>query len=168
MFKAIFEDDDDEEETPKETTHSEVVDDDNEDGEEKNTQSDYLLSKQNTSVIPSTISEINLNDVKKYLTTGNCEENKKIIFRKPGDSPSSVIKNQENEKIIFKKPTESSNKTSEVALFSKLVKGLVTKSSSSSSSSETSSVEEIVYEEFSISKEKKKDSSKKHTCAIDF
>ena len=142
MFKAIFEDDDDDEETPKETTHLEVVDDDNEDVEETNTQSDYLMPKHNTSVIQSTISGINLNDVKKYLTTDDCEENKKIIFRKPSDSSSNLIKNQENEKIIFKKPTESSNKTSEVALFSKLVKGLVTKSSSSSSSSETSSVEE--------------------------
>lgn len=158
LFKAIFEDSDEEEEP-------ENIEKESPSEAEETTTPDVIkeVSTQAT-VIPSSISNINMKDISRYLEVKDDDEiapakypempepTAKIVFRKPG---SSV-----NEKI----ESGVDNVEPKIEKFSSLIKSLIRDVSSDDSSGSGSS--EASYEEVSVSsksknQKKKKDKKKK-------
>lgn len=162
MFKAIFEESDEEEEDNNEAANEMSEDESSSDESiSKNPQKietnveDTKIDTQQMNSIPSSISKINLKNLKKYLSKS--DDSKEI---NENDSIES-----EPAKIVFKKPGTNKNdvtceKVPEALKFSSLIKNLVDQQSESSDSDESISGDS--YEEVSISKSKKKKKSKKH------
>jgi hypothetical protein len=157
LFKAIFENE--EEENDDDVNQDEAEEEENEDelehGKDDQNDNKNIINQENTTLIPSSFSGVNLNQINKYLN-----ENETVKM--------DQVEN-ENNKILFKKPMqkveEKKEKFPEITRFSNLVKELVKKVESSSDTSSQSSFSSDEYEEVSISKKsshKKKKKKKKH------
>lgn len=160
FFKAIFEESEEEEEENNEEQNkmdqnvSSSDESINEDSLDIKTATDAISnnSKQINS-IPSSISNINLKDLNRYLSkTDDKQETNEVISTE-----------SEPAKIVFKKPGSIKNDVTTVettgpSKFSNLIRNLVKQQSESSDSNNSSSGNS--YEEISISKKKKKKSKK--------